>query len=412
MYSEKPGLYGGPPRILHLIHWMNPGGIETWLLATLQNVPRDQFALDVCYKGPREGDLALQARATGALFHPCPLGPTVLPFIRRLQSILVRGQYSLLHVHTHAHSGPAVYAANVVGVPVITTFHNTAQPPETTLTRLPVVRNARAVYARRSMRYALQNSSITNGVSKAVAEAAMNTARLTRSRCDVFYLGCIRPQQISEDRIIEYRKEFALPSGTRLFIHVGSFHPQKNHAGMLRVFRKVVDAVPDVTLLLVGDGPLRPRVQDQVCRLGLDQHVRLLGRRRDATALMQIGDLFLFPSHHEGLSIALMEASAVGLPIVASNIPGNREATDDGASARLHDVSDIDGMAGSAIELLRDEAECRRLAENARSIYERTFSIEASVKRLTKLYDDVLRRPLVSKRTSGLDDASLLCATQ
>lgn len=390
MSSDDYHSKASPPRILHLIHWLNAGGIETWLLALLQNVPRDDFAMDVCYKGPREGDLAPQARATGAKFVHCPLGPAVFPFIRRLQQVLVRGRYSLLHVHTHAHSGPAVYAANLVGIPVVTTFHNTAHPPETTLTRLPVLCSVRKAYAQWSMRYALQNSSISNGVSKAVAESVTSSAGLTHMYCDAFYLGCTRPQQISEERAPAYRKELNLPCGARVIIHVGSLKPQKNHEGLLQVFRKVVDAVPDTSLLLVGDGPLRPAVQNQVGRLGLDRHVRFLGRRRDATALMQMADLFLFPSHHEGLSIALMEANAVGLPIVASDIPGNREATEDGHSARLHDVTDIDGMAASVVELLHNPAERRRLGENGQKTYESNFSIEASITRLTALYDDVL----------------------
>ena len=160
----------------------------------------------------------------------------------------------------------------------------------------------------------------------------------------------------------------------------------KNPTGIIRIFRKVIEATPNARLLLVGDGPLRPAIQDKVRSLGVEQHVRFLGTRRDATSIMQLGDSLLFPSLHEGLSIALMEAGAVGLPIVASDIPGNREATDNGASARLHDVTNENGMAASLIELLNNPAERRRLAERGRQAYEQTFSMEASIQRLTALY--------------------------
>lgn len=381
-----------PLRILHLVHGLNFGGIENWVLAALRHTPHDRFVMDVCYKGPSPGALAADARAASAQLLPCPLGPTVWPFVRQLKKLLHCGRYSLLHVHTHAHSGPAVFAAKAAGVPVVTTFHNTERAPQTTLTCLPGIRTAREVYVRWSIRYALLNSTVSNGVSAGVVEAATKAARVPQNRCELFHLGCARPNPVSVERIAEYRRALHVPEETRVVVHVGSFRPYKNHSGLLQVFRKIVDAMPGAVLLLIGDGPLRPTIQERIDHLELGRHVRLLGTRQDATALMQLGDVFLYPSLHEGLSIALLEASAVGLPIVASDIPGNRAATDSGVSARLHDVTDTDGMATSVVELLRNPSEGRRLAELGRDIYERGFSIEASVDRLMTLYDRVLQR--------------------
>ncbi len=404
MQYEESSRRDSSPRILHLVHGLDVGGIEKWLLAALQHMPRDEFAMDICYKGPREGDLAAEARAAGARLWACPLTPTVMPFVQRLKTILVRGKYSLLHVHTGAHSGPAVYAANAVGIPVVATFHNADQRPQTPLTRLPGIRDARAVYARWSIRHALQNSTVSNGVSQGVVEAVTKTAGLTQSQCQVFHLGSARPLQVSHERTVTYRKELRLHPDTQGILHVGSLRDEKNHAGLLEVFRKVIDIVPDVALLLVGEGPLRPAIQKQIHRLALDKSVRLLGKRQDATELMQLGDVFLFPSLSEGLSVAMMEAAAVGLPIVASDIPGNREATSGGTSARLHDLADIDGMAASVVDLLHSPSRRQHLAELGREVYERTFSIEASVGRLMTLYHAVLRtseRTCVANRISA-----------
>ena len=188
----------------------------------------------------------------------------------------------------------------------------------------------------------------------------------------------------------DYRRELGLPLDARLILHVGSLRPCKNHTAILQVFRRVLDREPNVVLALVGDGPLRPTIQDDIQQLRLTSHVRLLGVRSDATALMQVADVFLFPSLREGLSVAMMEASAVGLPIVASDIPGNREATENGTSARLHDVHDIEGMAGSVADLLVNADARQSLGAIARQVYERTFSMEASMRRLSTLYDRVL----------------------
>jgi len=118
----------------------------------------------------------------------------------------------------------------------------------------------------------------------------------------------------------------------------------------------------------------------------------MLGLRDDVTSLMQISNVLVFPSVTEGLSLTLMEASAARLPIVASDIPGNREATCNGTAARLHDVMDLDAMAASAVALLRRPDRARQLAELARRAYVRTFSIDASVTRLMALYREVTGR--------------------
>lgn len=404
MHVEKSTYTGGPPRILHLVHGMDVGGIEKWLLAALQEMPRDEFAMDICYEGPREGDLANQARATGAQLFACPLSPTLVPFVQRLKTILVRGGYSLLHVHTGAHSGLAVYAASTVGIPAVATYHNADQRPQTRLTRLPVVRAARAVYARWSMRYALQKTSVCNAVSQGVVEAVNQAAGLTQSSCEVLHLGSARPPRVSQERAMAYRRELGLGLDTRVVVHVGSFRDEKNHFGLLQAFREVIDSVPNTTLLLIGDGPLRPVIEKQISQLGLNERVLLLGKRSDATELMQLGEVFFFPSLSEGLSVAMMEAAAAGVPIVASDIPGNCEATANGSSALLHDLTDIDGMAKSIIDLLQDPNCGRHRAELGRKLYEQTFSIEASVGRLMTLYHGVLgtksRTHLASRRSA------------
>lgn len=390
MYSESSSHSSKLPRVLHLVHGLNRGGIETWLLSTLQTMPRNEYIMDVSYKGPYEGELASSVRATGAKLLHCPLGPLVLPFVQRMKVMLQRGSYSLLHVHTDAHSGPAVHAANAVGVPVVTTFHSTEQPPRTQLTRLPGVRTARTVYARHSMRYALLHSTVASGVSNTVCQAVTSTAQVPVHHCEVLRLGCVRPEPNTVQRTGEYQRELHLPNDAQVVVHVGNFRAGKNHLCLLQAFRKIADAVPEAVLLLVGDGELRPTIEEQVRQLRLERSVRLLGKRSDATSLMQLGELFVFPSHNEGLSVAMMEANALGLPIVASDIAGNREATDGGASARLHGSTDVEGLASSAIELLRNPLERRRLAKRGREIYEHTFSIEASVTRLKSLYGRVL----------------------
>lgn len=100
--------------------------------------------------------------------------------------------------------------------------------------------------------------------------------------------------------------------------HVGHFLPVKNHEFIIDLFKKVVDVNDDYHLILIGQGPLLEGIKDKVQRLGLSNKVSFLGRRRDIDELLSSMDLFLFPSHFEGISLSLVEAQASGLKCLTS----------------------------------------------------------------------------------------------
>lgn len=111
--------------------------------------------------------------------------------------------------------------------------------------------------------------------------------------------------------------------------HVGSFMRQKNHSRLLQIFAEFWEAEPRARLLLVGDGGLRSQLQRQAGELGIDDNVLFVGVRKDIPALLSAMDIFLFPSHYEGLGVALIEAQASGLPCLASDvIPRDAKLTD------------------------------------------------------------------------------------
>jgi glycosyltransferase involved in cell wall biosynthesis len=101
-------------------------------------------------------------------------------------------------------------------------------------------------------------------------------------------------------------------------------------------------------------------------------------------------DLFLFPSLHEGLSLAVIEASAAGVPVVGSKIPGFDEAVVDGQTGVLHPVDDLEGMSDSVVTLLTDKAHAHKLSDAGRMRANEIFSVSASAERLLNLYHECL----------------------
>jgi glycosyltransferase EpsF len=374
-------------KVLHLVHSLNRGGIEIWLMSMLQEISRQECSMDICCKGFDTGKMAGMAEELGAKVWLCPLGPTHVRFIQQLKQLFVQGQYDIIHNHLENYSGFPVWLANQLDIPVITSFHNTnIFAPQTSVTRLPLLRQLRSLYTHISIPYALQHSSLITGCSQAVLQSLKQFNSPIEVRSEVLYYGVdISPSLTVESRAA-FRQALGWSADTPLVLHVGRLIEQKNHEGLLTVFQAVVEQIPSAKLLLVGEGPLQSQIERSIADRQLTSSVRLLGLRDDVTKIMGCCDVFLFPSHYEGLGVVLLEAGATRLPIVASRVPGSIEAVQDGKTARLHDVADSAGMAQSVVQILSDRPYAQQLAEAGQAWITQHFSTAVSARRLFQLY--------------------------
>jgi len=375
-------------RVLHLITWLRPGGIEKWLLEMLEHVRRTECSMDICCKGRELGSLAAVARDLGALTYLCPMTMDHFSFARRLSRILMDGSYDILHNHVGAYSGFPVWIARRTGVRVITSYHNTHFAPQT-MTRLPVLRELRAVYSRLSIGYAIRHSDLITGCSNSVLKSLVDPQR-SADRHRVLYYGIRSAPRQNESARNAFRKALGYSMDTPLVLHVGRFFQQKNHLGLLQIWKRVLTRTPNARLLLVGDGLLRAAVERAAEELNLDGSVRFLGVRADVKEIMGSCDVFLFPSLHEGFGIAALEASGAELPVVGTNIPGLNEVVTDRETGLLHAIEDVEGMAASVSELLEERERGRKLGDAGRRKVREHFSAASSAERLLSLYHECL----------------------
>jgi glycosyltransferase EpsF len=371
-------------RVLHLVTWLERGGLETWLLDMLRAIPPETVRMDFSCKGPSVGTLAPAAERHGARVFHCPLRVDHVGFAAALGRVIREGGYHVVHNHLEAYSGVGAWVARRAGVPVITSFHNTEFPPQT-WTRLPGLRDLRAGYAAVSRRCAVRWSRYVTGCSQAVLVRMLPRGG-GPARGRVLYYGVTPGARAGEAERAALRREMGWPADSPVIAHVGRMVEQKNHEGLLDVFVRVTRAVPGVRLLCAGDGPLRAAVERRIAREGLAAHARCVGVRADVPALLAGSDLMLLPSRHEGLGLVALEAAAVGLPVVGSRIPGLDEVVLDGATGTLHDVADVAGMAASVTRLLREPGLAERLGRAARRRVTDHFSVPASAARLQGLY--------------------------
>jgi len=375
-------------KVLHLINELERGGVEMWLLSMLKTVPRARYVMDVCCRGNSIGSLAGEARQHGARVIHCPLGPAHVGFYRQLKSVLRSGNYDLLHNHAGVYSGIAVWIAGQCGIPVITSFHNTRFAPQTRLTQRRFVRELRLLYSKVSIRYALRHSATVTGCSQDVLEALNDFDTQSKERRVLLYYGVDIPEPSTPEQRSRFRASFGWLEHTPVLIHVGRFFEQKNHVGLITIFDKVYQHIPDTKLLLVGDGPLRSSIEQRVHQLGLANNVRFLGLRDDVADLLRNSDLFLMPSLFEGLPVAALEAQAAGLPIVGTRTAGLSEAVVNGETALLCDLNNHDDIAAAIIRLIRAPNEARQIGASGRKHVREMFSINASANRLMALYNE------------------------
>ena len=177
---------------------------------------------------------------------------------------------------------------------------------------------------------------------------------------------------------------------------VGRLAPEKGLNTLIGAWPMVRLAHPDARLSLIGEGPERPALEVQARSLGLtlgpDQAVEIPGTSGDVTAALRNADLFILPSKEEGMSIALLEAMALGIPLVASSIPGNRRLVSDFKHGRLAPPEDPAALARVIIEQWENFDRAFHMSRAARSRVMQEFSITAVARKHLTLFEEILEQ--------------------
>lgn len=166
---------------------------------------------------------------------------------------------------------------------------------------------------------------------------------------------------------------------------------QKGHAYLLSALPKLSREIDDLVVLIAGEGRLRERLLGQARDLGVENHVRFLGNRRDVPEIQRALDIFVQPSLWEGMPLALLKAMGAGLPVVATRVSGCMDAVMDGGNGRLVEPADAEALARAILDLYHHPEERRRLGEAARRTVAERFSCEAMLTRLEGLYLELWR---------------------
>ena len=286
----------------------------TWLVALQRHVDPRQYQLEFCtfttVKGPYDDEIL---RYGGGIVR-CPRAGRPLGFRRDLRDLIRNGAYDVVHSHVHYFSGLVMKLAAEVGVRIRVAHAHTAAP----VAGFSPVRRTYVL----AMKWAIRRYATERIAASQEAGLALfgHPSGGDGRRWQVVHCGIdLAPFRRAIDRV-QLRQQLGIPPNARVLGHVGRFVPEKNHRFLLETAAFLCERMPDVYVLLVGDGPGLGQAREQASQMGFLDRVVFAGSRSDVVDLL-LGamDVFCMPSRYEGLPISALEAQAAGLPCVLAD---------------------------------------------------------------------------------------------
>lgn len=380
-----------PLRVVYLIERLARAGTELHLLRLLERIDRRRFEPVICcLNGDRtDRDLVPDDVAFHHLHAPWNLvSPKTLGVYRRLKALLREQRPDVLHTF--------LFVANIMGPFAV---RRVAPRPAVVMARgrMGIEWQAHALHRlaqRAANRRADALTVKTEAMRREIAEREGVDPRklhVVPNGVDLAFFH--RPPGAIADSRRHLAEAHGISPEGPMVLSVGNLKPIKGHATMLDAAARLVGDYPRLRVVLVGDGESAGDLRALRDALGLGECVYFAGTVEDVRPWMRAADIFVAPSHSEGMPNAVLEAMAMGLPIVLSDIPGHCEAA--GHAAWYFPPRDASALAESLRAAL---ASPEKRAERGRAAHERAeshFSIAAMVRAVEAIYDTIAeeRRP-------------------
>ena len=339
--------YGGARQVLYLLQ-----GLSSYPMRHVLVVNRDNRLAELA--APHAHVVALPMAGDHDLF----LG-------WHLSRILRQHRAALLHVHSRRGADwHGLWAARLAGCPAL--LHRRVDDRPAPATAWLLRRYDRLI-------------AISAAVEHALLEAGAPPSRLHRIPSAYAPLAAPGPAPTS----------LLHPGGPHLAM-VAQFIPRKGHALLLRALPGILEAFPALQLYLFGSGTLEGAMQALARELQVGDHVHFCGFREDLPALLPMMDLLVHPAEREGLGIAVLEAQALGVPVVASRSGGLVEAVADGHTGVLVPHGDVPALAAAVKALLGDEPRRMQMSQAGRHLIRERFSVAAMAEATAAVYAELL----------------------
>jgi glycosyltransferase involved in cell wall biosynthesis len=367
------------PRVLFVDLSRQFGGASSRVLGLLSAMPAEEAGLAAIAGSP----VFEQARKMGLRVHPVGSGKTDWRILPNLMQVIRENRYQVLDTQNIQSKVWGALAAWWSGTALVSTLNSWYRFEHGTnikgwfYTKLELLTN-----------FQLDGYIVVSEtVRDALAAASKNVPLI-----ELIYNAIgLDSQKIPGDRAW-LNSKFGLPENGLVCISVGRLVWAKGYEDLIEAMRLLAAECSNLYCLVLGDGELRADLESTIQERGLHQRVILAGYQPRETVLsaLKVSDIFVMPSRQEGTPIALLEAAALGVPILATSCGGIPEMVTDGQQALLVQPGDTQALAKALLRLVEDEHLRRELSQSAQMHVSQKFSLEAQV----RASSDVYRRAL------------------
>jgi glycosyltransferase involved in cell wall biosynthesis len=387
--AERPPASVSPsPRrigVLHLIHTMAYGGVETAVLNWIRALDRERFDVHLaCFANPggTEQPFVDAAERLGIPVARLPWhrGKPVLRAARGLNALVAERQIDIVHAH-NCYADVVTVAGQWLSGRAYRTITTAYVWFDYDHWKRNLIQSV-DVWAMRRF----------DCVTAHCENTRLETLKRGFDEREVRTLICgfeTHRAEVDAQTRAQRRAELGAGEGRTVLINVARFYPEKAQVFLLECFARLRQQRPELLLWLAGVGPLEAEIRAAAERLQLGDSVRFLGFVPDLPPLLALADIQVHPAHIEGVPLAICEGMAAGLPIVASEVGGLPEILDGGRNGVLVPGLDLDRFAAAVLGLVDDRARARALGAQARHFIENDYSLRTAIARVEATYREL-----------------------
>lgn len=369
-HPSLPAFQQSKIRVVHLVYSFATGGMEKGICTTILHGSDEFEHIIVCLNS--SGEMAKRLPGGVPVFEMKKGPGNSIKFIFRLAKLLKSLQPAV--IHTRNWSGiDGIFAARLAGIrSIVHGEHGWGMEDPLGLN------TKRRIFRRIADRVTHRYTCVSKQMNEWLAEHIY-----VKRPIDQIYNGidiqAFRPAMNSEK--IAIRRKFGIPEEGPIIGVVARLDPIKNHPCLFDAFNQLKPLFPKLTLLVVGDGPEREKLEGIAT-----EGITFMGQCNDTASAYRAFDLFVLPSHNEGISNTILEAMATGLPVVASRVGGNPELIEDGVNGTLFSSGDVSDLANRIYGYLKNPKLAYDHGKCARELAESRFSIDNMVVAYEKVW--------------------------
>ena len=365
-------------KVLHVVEDLKIGGLERIIASIVLGLNRDRYEAKVWCLA--EGgqiaeeliDWGVEVKMLGMRSYYNPVQIITLSRLLRSEKI------KILHTHGYFGSTFGRLAAIFARVPIV----------------LAHVHSTYYGYKKRNIVIEKLLSLFTDKiicVSEAVKRFVVEIEGIGENKTCLIHNGVEIPGAFEADPSVN-RNSFGFSEEDYVAITIASLTPNKGHRVLIDAIEIISPKYNDLRLLIVGDGPLRDNLGAYAEELQLSSKIVFTGQRDDINLLLKLADILILPSmEREGLGIAIIEAMAVGLPVIGTRLGGIPEAIEENVNGLLFAPGNSEELAAAIEKLIADHAIREKMGRMGKKIYEEKFTAEKMVTNIESLYDELTR---------------------